>query len=144
MGLLDNAKDLATLAIEVGKMDLYQKAVDLQAQLVELSDQNAELRAKLAAIDERKRIGALLTPHGDAYWKREDGKVDGPFCTNCWDGEGLLMRLLKAGANFPWPTCPRCKVKLVAHTPRPPAQGEAPVSAAEKIGPKVIVRQRRR
>ena len=42
----------------------------------------------------------------EMYFSRDGDKVDGPFCTQCHDADGKLIRLQQA--DFNQPRCPKC------------------------------------
>ena len=111
MSIIDNVKDLAKLAQEFGKIELYQKAVDLMSQVTELAHENFELKHELADLKQRNEIGGSLLFVRNVYWRKIDGKMEGPFCSCCWDAEGKLMRLQQRPMFGP--TCPICKVEIM-------------------------------
>lgn len=102
MAILDNVKEVARLAQEVGKLDLYKQAVDLMAQVTELAQENfalqeqvRELRDQLQRERDAAQIkGKLKNKNGLAYnLVRDDGTEDGPFCFRCFDVDRMLVRV---------------------------------------------------
>jgi hypothetical protein len=110
MGIIDNVKDVANLAREVGKMELYAKAVDLMAQVTELAQENFDLKQELLATKQNQKIEETLVFWADRYWRKIGEEIDGPFCSKCWDSSRKLIRLHRERRAFP--TCPECTLAV--------------------------------
>jgi hypothetical protein len=90
MSIIDNAKEIADLIKKVGDIDLYRKIVELQGELVQLSNRNFELEKKCAelqaSVDRKKalrHLRSLVFEDGDAV----------PFCPRCAEATGKLIHL---------------------------------------------------
>ncbi|MSR87923.1 MAG: hypothetical protein EXS69_02050 [Candidatus Zambryskibacteria bacterium] len=109
MAIFDVLKTAAKVAQEAGKIDLYgqilevyEKLLEQQKQIVELEGVNKELREKLETKES-------LQYQNGAYWAvKEDASKDGPFCSRCWDVEKNTVRLKPCG-NQAFHSCPECK-----------------------------------
>lgn len=132
MNIIDQVKDVAKLAHEYGKIELYQKAVDLQSQVNELAAENTDLRQavtearqQVADLQEKLRLkGQVVFRHGVYFLKEEDGTEEGPFCTRCWDAERLLIRVDRNDNKYHCRHCDphqRVKPPLPAPLARKPA-----------------------
>ncbi len=108
MGALDTAKELAKLVQKLDNIEVVQKVIELQGDLMELQerfqellDENRDLKKKLEAPTE-------LLFQDNMYW-RAKGKEEqeGPFCTKCFDGDGKTVRM--HGGESRGLTCPHCK-----------------------------------
>ena len=111
MGLIDNVKAVAKTVQQIDNVELYRQILELQAEALELVEENNNLRHELAQLQERTGLSAELLVDQDCYWTSEDGETDGPFCTNCWDlGKGLI-RMWRCG-NPKYSECPNCKRAL--------------------------------
>jgi len=95
MGVIDTMKDVAGLIQKIDNMELRRRAVELQQQVYDLVTENRALKDRLATRDQ-------LTFRKDSYWKGDEG----PFCSRCWDGESVLVRL-HTQQGFT-PRCPKC------------------------------------
>ena len=99
MGVFDivgHAREIADVIKAYGNMELYQKIVDLQGELLKLSEDNLKLAERARTLEEQLRNRATLKRKGIAYFRtREDGGEDGPFCLICWDVGGKLVNLVR-------------------------------------------------
>lgn len=117
MGILDLNTIKEALQI-AGKIEFYPQILEAQEKLLEqqkrisdLESENKDLRAKLETKEN-------LIADRNMYWIEKDGHRDGPFCTNCWDSEGKLIRSHKS-PNTGGIQCPKCKIWTVLPTSRP-------------------------
>lgn len=95
MSVIDTMKEVAGLIQKMDNLDLMRRVVELQEQVFELVNENRTLKERLATREQ-------VTFSKNAYWKG----TDGPFCSRCLDGEGVLVRLhLQKGYK---PHCPKC------------------------------------
>lgn len=97
MGVVENAKEIARLIREIDNIDLYRRILDLQGELLEVVDQNRQLRERVADLEAAASLADELVYEIECYWRVRDGERDGPFCSHCWDDESKLIRLLTAG-----------------------------------------------
>jgi hypothetical protein len=109
-GAMDSAKAVMRLAGEYDKIDLKMKAVELAQQVTELAQENMDLRQQLRTIQDSQKIRDDLIVLNHAYYRKLDsGRQDGPFCTRCFDVEGLLVRTVLM--NVGPPRCENCIIK---------------------------------
>jgi hypothetical protein len=122
MGILDNAKQVAKAVEEIHNLELYQRVLNLHSDIIELVEQNNQLRNEIAEIKKHQEIKGKLRPVNRPdlvyYLYKENGaEEDGPFCVVCWDIDGKLVR------PFPYQNdggerghvCEYCR----SHRPRP-------------------------
>lgn len=101
MSLIEDLKDTVKIIQKIDNLDLYRKILDLQAEVMDLVEENRNLKLQL-----QNKDSIIFTD--SAYWKKiEDNKFDGPFCPRCWDYESKLIRLIKHQGYHP--KCPQCK-----------------------------------
>jgi ribosomal protein S27AE len=126
MSIIDQVKDVAKLAQEYGKIDLYQKAVDLQSQVTDLAAQNfvlsmalTESRQQIADLQDKLRLkGQVEYRRGVYYIKKDDGTNDGPFCSRCWEADHLLIHVDRNDHRYHCRNCePHMKVKPPLRAP---------------------------
>lgn len=108
---IEAAKTVASLAQEYGKMDLYQKTVELMAQVTDLAAENFDLKTELVDLKAKMQLQEEVVFHDNHYWRKSANGEDGPFCTRCWDVEGRLVRGLPGHDDF---ECPACRILTTA------------------------------
>lgn len=90
LDVIEKAKDIAGLVRKYNDLELYQKIVDLQGEMVKLSTRNFELETKCAELkaelDQKKSVvhSRLL------YYAADDPT---PFCPYCFEKDGKLLHL---------------------------------------------------
>jgi hypothetical protein len=124
MGILDTVKDVASLVQKADNIELYQKILELQIQIMGLLEDNHSLRSELRNRQERSRFENGLEFRNNMYWHRlGPDKVDGPFCSKCWDAAEKAVRLQRLTGGMMW--CPHCERS---------APGTEPPSASDSRG----------
>jgi hypothetical protein len=98
MGILDNAKEVAKAVQEIHNLELYQRVLALHSDIIELVDQNNQLRNENAELKKQQDISSRIFPVQHPrlcyYLKGDDhSKEDGPFCNTCWDIDRKLVRM---------------------------------------------------
>jgi regulator of replication initiation timing len=107
MSLIDEIKSIAGVIQKVDNIELYRKILDLQAEALELIEQNSSLRAENIRLKEINKIQSNLVFKGNKYWlKKEESKMEGPYCSKCWDSNNKLLRMHDLDDYF---HCPECK-----------------------------------
>jgi len=103
----DIIKEATALARAAKNTDVAEKLIDVYQNVVELTDTNQQLRAKIRDLEnevaELKRRPDLarrlrFDPHGygSYYLKAKFDQTEiGPFCTVCWDIDGRLVRQIE-------------------------------------------------
>lgn len=100
MGIIENVKETVGLIQKIDNLDLYRRILNLQAEVMQLVEENTELKRSL-------NLQQDLVFEKNAYWKRsQDSQKEGPFCPQCWDSSRLLMRSLDKGDRIY--ICPKC------------------------------------
>jgi hypothetical protein len=124
MVIIDKLKNVARLAQEVGKMDLYQQAVELQVQ-VRAQQKLTDAERLVADLREALRIRGILTFRAGVYFSRAgDGPEDGPFCSRCWDADQVLIHVDRPDRHY---YCRNCKTGTIPKEPLPPSLGRKPL-----------------
>jgi hypothetical protein len=128
MSIIDQVRDVAKLAQEVGRMDLYKMVVELQSQVTELATEKfeaaqalVESRQRIADLEEKLRLkGQLEFRRGVYYLKREDRSEDGPFCGRCWEADQLLIHVDGNNQHYHCRQCENGRRPLPAPRSRKP------------------------
>ena|SRR5258708_10676242 len=85
-------------AVQGQLLELQSLILSAQSGLGEAEDENRKLRAEIDRLNEQLNLAASVTHASDAYWKRHtNGKLDGPFCTVCFDNDRKLVRMHHTG-----------------------------------------------
>jgi len=92
-GVLGVLREVVGLARKAGNHELNEKVADLQGrildiqtQLIELTNDNQALRQRISDLDQATEIGKEMKYEESVYWRVQDNKrIDGPFCPVCWD-----------------------------------------------------------
>lgn len=95
MGIVDNAKDIAKLVRDVGNMELYQKIIDLQAEIVELSNEKYSVDKELSELKRSIDLEKSMVYKKPFYMRDGD---DQPFCPICWETKNIATHL--EGAKY--------------------------------------------
>jgi hypothetical protein len=122
------AKALAGIAKDAGKLELYAQALDLQAQLSDMLEENRNKTARIHDLEEQLRIKDSVTFRRNTYWMGgTDEPADGPYCPTCYGDEGKLIHLTATESNPAWRHCGKCKKSIeVFPERRPPYQSPPP------------------
>jgi hypothetical protein len=112
MAVFNELKSIAKVLQEVGKIELYQRIIDVSEKLREMQTRIDELEADNKELRSKLKIKGNLVPENNMYWLEKEERRDGPFCTNCWDSEEILMRLHKSDSHGGI-QCPKCKIWTV-------------------------------
>jgi hypothetical protein len=112
MSIIDDAKSIVGIIRKTDNVELQQKILDLQGQILQLVEDNMNLKEEVRGLNERTRIKETLTFRNDAYWiPRAENAEDGPYCSKCWDSEGKLIRQ-HSMRNPSFHECPECKSRV--------------------------------
>ena len=109
MALTDMLKEVVNLARKINNIELYQKIIELQMEFVSLIDENQRLRDEVATLKDKFDIHGDLQAGKNSYWRLKGARLDGPFCTCCWDTHRNLVRLHEQPSGPQYTQCPSCK-----------------------------------
>lgn len=80
--------------------------MELQSRYIALRDELETLQHRLLDMEDALFLSSHLSRDTRFYWLESNGIHLGPFCPNCYEGEGALIRLVKKG---PMHVCKSCK-----------------------------------
>lgn len=107
MGLYDAAKDAANILKEAGKIEEYQKILDLIDDLFQKRNQIEKLNEENINLKKQLEIRNTYFFEKNSYWNI--GNKDGPFCSRCFDKHKELIRTIPNGLRSNYSCCPECK-----------------------------------
>ncbi len=111
MGAIDNVKEVAKLVKDLGNMELYRQILDLQGEIMELTQANRELQTKLTELENTLTQVDQMEFRSPFYYVEGD---DVPHCPRCWE-------VNKRAVHFPPPqkcmggplyNCPECNFNI--------------------------------
>ena len=91
MGAIDNAKEIARLVRDIGSIELNQKIVDLQAEIIELIQKNNKVEKELFNLKKFIELDNSIYYKSPYYYK--EGEEDYPLCPICWEKNKLAIHL---------------------------------------------------
>lgn len=107
MSLYEGIKDVAKIVQQADNIELYRHlldlsawALDMQAEINKLKEENAELKKK-------QDIAEKIIRHKESYITLEGDPQQLRYCAHCWDSDRLLIQLLCESGKF---NCPHCKM----------------------------------
>lgn len=122
MGIIDEIKSVATTIQQIDNIDLYRQILNLQADVMEIMEENSRLKGENIELREKLRLKNELKFEHEAYWlEKPDKSKDGPFCSKCWDSNQKLIRMLRVDVppgyeNNPYVhnlyKCPECSISI--------------------------------
>ena len=109
MGWYEAVTDAIGVADQLRNVELKQKMVDVQMECLKLAEDNASLRQELIALREQVKLRQVMQFKDNAYWRDiGEGKMEGPFCPKCLDGNNKPARMSDYSDFHSW-MCPVCQ-----------------------------------
>lgn len=117
MGLYDAVKDAAKILKEAGKINEYQKILDLiddlsnkKDEIEKLKDEIKKLKTEVLKLQNQLKITDEYIFKNNCYWHKKND--DGPYCSHCFDKNKELIRILPDYLGSNDATCPECKTQV--------------------------------
>lgn len=112
MGIIDNAKEIASLVKKIGDIELYKKIVELESEIIELTREKRLFEEKLAGITLSQAIIETLHFETPFYTNADGSEL---FCARCIEADRQAFHVAKTGeldmkrrVYF----CPQCKSRF--------------------------------
>ena len=97
-------KFAAEIFRKAGKIEEYQKIIDLMNDSFKNKEKIEELKNENKELQEKLRFKGDLNFKKNAYWKKSN--KDGPYCQACWDDKNKLVRILAVhGTHYKCNVC---------------------------------------
>ena len=111
MGLYEGIKDVAKVVQQADNLELYQRLLDLSAQALDMQAEITRLKNENAELQKKKDIEAQIIRHAYPYITISGDKNDIKYCATCWDNEQKLIQMkpLSMYDNYPGLSCNKCK-----------------------------------
>lgn len=100
---------------EAGKIDLYEKIIEMNTKFIEIQEDNQSLRSEIKKLKNISKINKNLELRINFYWlKNKDSIENGPYCTRCWDKNNDLIRIptYQNQHEYHYFECPECKNRV--------------------------------
>ena len=94
MGIIEQARDIATLVKKYNDQELYEKIVELREEIIRLREENIDLYGRIKELEDAARTQSDLVRDGNCYYKIDDESRDHPYCLTCWDYDHKLVGLI--------------------------------------------------
>jgi hypothetical protein len=107
MGVLPKSGDIIELLKKGSLSEAQQKVVELREGALELQEENIGLRERIKELEGILDVRESLEWNQPYYWLRRGQRREGPFCQQCYDSTGKLIRLQGDGKG--WWECKTCK-----------------------------------
>ena len=78
---------------------------ELQEKYIETCDENAMLKTQVQEYEDVLYLAKNLEYDGFSYWLKTGSIKQGPFCQQCFDKDGLLIRLHERSDSWKCLTC---------------------------------------
>lgn len=82
----------------------------LQDKYIETADENSALKAQIQEYEDVLYLAKNLEYDGFSYWLKTGAFKQGPFCKDCFEREGLLVRLQESSRGH---ACPQCGAEFL-------------------------------
>ncbi len=90
MGVIENAREVADLVQKIGNLDLYRRIVELQGEIVSLSEEKLKCEQENAEMRRILDLRQAMKFRFPYYY--QDGDPN-PFCRLCWEAKGIAVHL---------------------------------------------------
>lgn len=110
MSIFSDLQLVAKALQEAGKIELYQKLIEVQAIISQVQEENQNLRETAARLEEILKIKGTLKYEQNSWFECDETgkKVAGPYCSRCWDLNKKLIHLHETASRGLF-RCPECK-----------------------------------
>ena len=102
---------------------------EMQARYIAVCDENSLLKMQVQELEDVLFLAKNLIYDGTCYWLHTGSVRQGPFCPDCYNREGALIRLETQGGEWRCPVCNATHTGLLAHLAAGPTAMRAPKPA---------------
>ena len=81
MSIIDNVKEIAVLVKKLGDIELYRRIVELEGEVIELTQEKREFEEKIQTVEKKLAFSKKMT-FRDPFWYAEGDNI--PYCPRCW------------------------------------------------------------
>ncbi len=107
MGLYEGIKDVAKIVQKADNVELYRQLIDLSAQALDMQATINKLTEENAELKKRQDLEERIERHQELYITLKGDENNIFYCSHCWDSDRKLIQTHKYHGEY---FCPHCKV----------------------------------
>jgi len=107
MGLYEGIKDVAKIVQQADNLELYRQLLDLSAQALDMQATINKLTEENADLKKKQDIEERIQRHQELYITLKDEEDDIYYCSHCWDNDRKLIQMRKSYGEY---SCPHCQI----------------------------------
>ena len=107
MGLYEGIKDVAKIVQQADNLELYRQLLDLSAQALDMQATINKLTEENAELKKKQDIEERIQRHQELYITLKDEGDDIYYCSHCWDNDRKLIQMQKCHGEC---SCPHCHI----------------------------------
>ncbi len=115
-------KSVLDLFLKGREEEAKEELTALQRRYVALCDENLAFKMQVQEYEDVLYLARNMIFDGEFYWLVTGSIRQGPFCPNCWNHDGLLVRLAGEPESR---LCTQCRTEFRAKEPRLPLAASA-------------------
>ena len=97
MGLYEAFKEVLSVAQKADNVDLYRQLLDLNAQALDLQEENTRLKNEIHELQKTRDVESKIERHSEPYITLRDDSKKTPYCAVCWGKDRVLIQLSAYG-----------------------------------------------
>ena len=105
MGLYEGIKDVAKIVQKADNVELYRQLIDLSAQALDMQATINKLTEENAELKKRQDLEERIERHQELYITLKGDENNIFYCSHCWDSDGKLIQMRKSSKEY---HCPHC------------------------------------
>ena len=91
MSIINDAREIVALIKKSGDIELERKILNLQSEIIELTQERNELKEKCSDLQAQLTLTAKMTFKPPVYYAEGDPT---PLCPTCWENDGKSIHLV--------------------------------------------------
>ena len=119
----EDAKAIIDIANKLGNKELQEKMLKFKTEALNYYEENHQLNEELRIANDKLKFKEKLRFEKNAYWYVEGDKIEGPYCSGCWDKNKEAIRLCDLNATRYFNkllvnhVCPHCNFGVDTRSP---------------------------
>ena len=75
-------------------IEAQEKIMELRMAALTMREENFALRDEIHRLKEAQSISVQIERKGNCYYKKDDLKLEAPYCLACWDADKKLVSVV--------------------------------------------------